>query len=531
MELLNDGKNLAPICLFAYNRPWHACQTLESLMANDLANQSKLYIYADGPKENASEKDLNKIKQVRDVIKKKQWCKEVFIIESDKNIGLAGSIINGVTEIVNKHGKIIVLEDDLVLSRGFLKYMNEALKLYKDEKKVMHISGYMFPVQAELPETFFVNIATCWGWATWKCAWNYFESDPKKLLERINQRNNLNKFNLEGGYDWHSHLIANCKGALNTWSVRWYASFFLLDGFCLHPRISLVRNIGNDSSGVHCGKNIMFYKQEVVDSIAVNFMPIVESKKARQEIGAFFKSMRKSSLITLLLSKLFQVIKIVILKFKLIFCNFNLRMRCRFLYKKYKEFTMIPKKIFIENLILCNDFRNIKGCIVECGVWKGGMIAAMADVLGKERDYFLFDSFEGLPKTKEIDGNAAIAWQNNIQSPYYFDNCKIEMNFAEKAMQISSAEKYKIVKGWFSETLPKFNHKIAILRLDGDWYDATMECLDCLYNQVNKGGIIIIDDYYTWDGCSSAVHDFLSKNKLLDKIKQSGNGACFIIKT
>lgn len=201
-------------------------------------------------------------------------------------------------------------------------------------------------------------------------------------------------------------------------------------------------------------------------------------------------------------------------------------------YKKHKSFSMIPENIYIGNLALSEQYKPINGCIVECGTWRGGMIAGIAEILGTNRNYFLFDSFEGLPPAKEIDGYAANAWQNNKTSPLYFDNCKAEIEFAEKAMQLSGAKKYQVIKGWFSETLPQFNfdEKIAILRLDGDWYDSTMDCLTNLYDKVNSGGIIIIDDYYVWDGCSRAVHDYFSKNNLTVKVRQSADGICYIIK-
>lgn len=202
------------------------------------------------------------------------------------------------------------------------------------------------------------------------------------------------------------------------------------------------------------------------------------------------------------------------------------------LYHKYKEFTMIPEDIFVGNLSLCEKFKNVEGCVAECGVWKGGMIAAVAEFLGNDRNYFLFDSFEGLPEAKEIDGSAAVAWQADKESPYYFDNCRADATFAERAMQMSGARSYRVIKGWFSASLPnfRFDEAIAILRLDSDWYASTMDCLDNLYGKVSKGGLIIIDDYYAWDGCSRAVHDFLSKNKIPARIRQSESGICYIIK-
>jgi len=193
---------------------------------------------------------------------------------------------------------------------------------------------------------------------------------------------------------------------------------------------------------------------------------------------------------------------------------------------------MIPRKIYISNLELSRQSRYINGCVVECGVWRGGMIAGIADILGSDREYFLFDSFEGLPEVKEIDGEAAIQWQNDKESPIYFNNCKAEQELVQEVIKKSSAKKYHLVKGWFSETLPhySFTNQIAILRLDGDWYDSTLDCLNYLYPQVAKGGLIIIDDYYTWDGCSRAVHDYFSKHKMTEKIRQTKEGVCYFIK-
>jgi len=202
------------------------------------------------------------------------------------------------------------------------------------------------------------------------------------------------------------------------------------------------------------------------------------------------------------------------------------------IYHKYKEFTMIGKDDCVQCLSLISKFTDVKGVVVECGVWRGGMSAAMADVLGKERKYYLFDSFEGLPPAKEIDGQAALAWQNDVNSPGYYDNCKAEMEWAEKAMKKTGADKYKLVKGWFENTLPTYNfeEKIAVLRLDADWYESTMVCLENLFPKMAEGGIIIFDDYYVWDGCSKALHDYLSKNKRTERIMQAYSCGCYIIK-
>jgi O-methyltransferase len=202
------------------------------------------------------------------------------------------------------------------------------------------------------------------------------------------------------------------------------------------------------------------------------------------------------------------------------------------IHKKYKEFSMVPEKAYIGNLRLCEEFRAIPGCFVECGVWRGGMSAGISEVLGPERHYILFDSFEGLPEPKELDGKAASDWKADKTSPVYYENCRAEIGFAKEAYQLAGTPKVDFVQGWFSDTLKKFafREKIAVLRLDGDWYDSTMECLNVLYPHVENGGLIIIDDYLEWEGCSKAVHDFLSAGKRTERIRESLEGVFYMVK-
>jgi O-methyltransferase len=209
-----------------------------------------------------------------------------------------------------------------------------------------------------------------------------------------------------------------------------------------------------------------------------------------------------------------------------------LRRRANAIARKYRGFTMIRPRKFVDNLLLAAKVRERRGCVVECGVWRGGMSAGIAEILGPSRHYYLFDSFEGLPPAQDIDGVAARAYQQNPESPSYHENCKAEMAFAERAMALSGAAKVTLRKGWFSVTLPGFvpDEGIALLRLDGDWYESTMQCLESLYQHVVPGGLIIIDDYYYWEGCAKAVHDFLSKHNVADRIQQSPGGVCFIVR-
>lgn len=243
----------APIILFIYNRPNHTMRTLEALSSNTLAQESDLFIYADGPKENATEEQRERIRQTREVARSRQWCRTVTLIESDTNKGLAASIIAGVTETVNKYGRVIVLEDDLITSPYFLEYMNEALNVYKDTEKVACIHGYVEPHEKPLPETFFMKGADCWGWGTWKRAWDKFNPNGQELLDEIHRRNCERDFNFGNAYPYVRMLEDQIAGKNDSWAIRWLASAYLCDMYCLYPNETLVLNTGFDGSGTHCG--------------------------------------------------------------------------------------------------------------------------------------------------------------------------------------------------------------------------------------------------------------------------------------
>lgn len=202
------------------------------------------------------------------------------------------------------------------------------------------------------------------------------------------------------------------------------------------------------------------------------------------------------------------------------------------LHKRFARYTMVKQPAFRHNLELARSFRHVPGIIVECGVWQGGMSAALATVLGPDRTYYLFDSFEGLPAPKELDGAEAKAWSEGNNAMPYYNNCRAEEQTAAEAMRLAGVQNPNLVKGWFDQTLPHFHPKepIAILRLDGDWYDSTMCCLTHLYDKVASGGVIIIDDYYVWEGCTRAVHDFMSQRKLKEPIRQFDNVLAYIVK-
>lgn len=246
--------DLAPIVLFVYNRPWHTKQTIKALQKNKLADKSELFIYSDGAKDKESEK---KVKEVREYIKTIEGFKKVTIIEREQNLGLANNIIDGVTNIINRYGKIIVLEDDLVSSPYFLKFMNEALEFYENDEKIMSISGYCYPFV--FPKTYDKDVFlfyrfSSWGWAMWKDRWNKIDFNISKN-HHIFKNKKLKKQLNRGGEDLFDLLKSYVKGRNDSWAIRVCLNVSLNNKYTLYPRKSLIQNIGFDASGTHCGIN------------------------------------------------------------------------------------------------------------------------------------------------------------------------------------------------------------------------------------------------------------------------------------
>jgi len=280
--------NLAPIVLFVYNRPWHTKQTLDALKQNDLAQETIIYIYVDGPKLNAKPEDIEKTKEVRNIIKNVHGFSKVVVKEATENKGLAKSVLDGVSEVIDKFGKIIVLEDDIVTSPGFLRYMNDALNFYENEEKVMHISAYSPPVKQKLPELFFYEVMHCWGWGTWKRAWKKLNTSYTHILKILKEDKRLSHFDLDNSGMFLPQLHHNIIGKSNTWAILWYGSIYLANGLCLNPGTSLIQNIGHDGSGVN-SLSVTNLKWDVNDYQSVYGIEIKSCKKARKIISQHYR--------------------------------------------------------------------------------------------------------------------------------------------------------------------------------------------------------------------------------------------------
>lgn len=282
---------LSPIVLFVYNRPEHTAKTLHALKNNILAAESNLYIYSDAPKNPSAKKNVD---AVRELISDVSGFKNVKVILQKENVGLANSIINGVKDVIMKYGKVIVLEDDLITSTYFIKFMNDALNHYKDSNDVWHISGWNYPILSDdLPDTFLWRTMNCWGWATWSYNWEFFEKNTDKLIQNFNKKD-IKRFNLDGYENFWLQVLNNKNHKIDTWAIYWYATIFQNNGLCLNPSVSFVKNIGLDGTGQHCGNRNSF------DSILsckkdVNFTDVyIENIKAVYRIKLFYKNIRKT---------------------------------------------------------------------------------------------------------------------------------------------------------------------------------------------------------------------------------------------
>jgi hypothetical protein len=282
---------LAPIVLFVYNRIGVTKRTVDALKQNKLAKGSELFIFCDGAKKST---DISGVNEVREFVKKITGFKSINIVERDSNYGLSKSIIDGVTHIVNKFDKIIVLEDDLITSQHFLTFMNDGLTTYEKDKQVASIHGYIYPIGG-LPDLFFIKGADCWGWATWKDRWDLFEPDGNTLLDKVNTKKVTMEANFNNSFSYTNMLKQQISGENDSWAIRWYFSMFLLEKLTLYPGKSYVQNIGFDGQGTHSKPSENFFEvplnQQETSSHKID---ILEYNPGRIKMEKFFLSIRPS---------------------------------------------------------------------------------------------------------------------------------------------------------------------------------------------------------------------------------------------
>ena len=277
----------APILLFVYNRPAHTRRLVESLLRNAEAAGSSLFIYSDAPRDESVRPAVD---EVRRYVRSIRGFDRGEVVERTENWGLARSIIDGVSTALQRFDRVIVLEDDLVLSPYFLRFMNEALETYKDEPRVGHIQACDFTQDPSLPDTFLIKWTGSWGWATWRRAWKHFNPDGQALLDELERRRLTRTFDFDGAYRYTRMLRRQVEGKNNSWAIRWNASLFLADILSLNVGRSLVQNTGFDGSGTHCGGGGLYASTLWMKPLpVVRISPAVENPAARHAIARYYR--------------------------------------------------------------------------------------------------------------------------------------------------------------------------------------------------------------------------------------------------
>jgi hypothetical protein len=283
--------NYAPIAIFCYERLNHLDKLIRALQRSPLLEESEIFIFIDGPKDG----NTNSVQKVQDYVQKLNIGLRKHIFKRDKNIGLSKSIISGVNQVLDRNDRVIVLEDDLIPHKLFLQFCNEALSKYERFANAGCIHGYSYPVDNDSEDCYFLRGGDCWGWATWKSKWKLFNPDPKALLNYLKVRKLTWKFDLEGAYPYTKTLENSLLGKNDSWAIRWHASLFLAKHYCLYPPISLIENIGLDSSGTHCKSSDRYKTKNFLECPKFNFPDkIFEDQKMLNKVMNFHKPGRKT---------------------------------------------------------------------------------------------------------------------------------------------------------------------------------------------------------------------------------------------
>lgn len=286
---MTANKTKTAIVLFTYARLHHTQRTVAALLDNQGVEEHDLIVFSDAAR---SSDKLSAVTAVRDYLKTISGFRTVSIHHRAQNYGLAKSIIEGVTEVLTKYERVIVLEDDMVTSPYFLRFMNDALDRYELDEQVISVHGYVYPTTNPLPETFFLRGADCWGWATWQRGWKFFNPDGSRLLSDLKKQKLIKGFDFNNSYGFSEMLERQIKGENDSWAVRWYASAFLANKLTLYPGNSLVQNIGCDSSGTHCDEDNSHNVTVSNAPITFGNIEVKESETARAEFEKFFLSVQ-----------------------------------------------------------------------------------------------------------------------------------------------------------------------------------------------------------------------------------------------
>lgn len=259
-----------PVAVFTYNRPEHTNRALDALSKCRDIDACEFYFFSDGPRIDSAGQD---VEATRSVLRKWEKLLEAKIIKQQSNIGLAKSIVAGVSDLCEHYGRVIVVEDDLIVSPDFLHFMIHSLDHYKDEPRVMQVGGFTIsPPEGLTTDAFLLPVTSTWGWGTWQRAWQNFAWMPKDLDVARKDHQWLNLFDLHGAGSFSSMLEDRLAGRNDSWGILWWYAVSRSNGLVLYPSRSLVWNGGFDGSGIHCGSGD-FLQQGEISNYSKNKLP------------------------------------------------------------------------------------------------------------------------------------------------------------------------------------------------------------------------------------------------------------------
>jgi GR25 family glycosyltransferase involved in LPS biosynthesis len=287
--------NLSPIILFVYNRPEHTQKVVQALLKNELAVASTLYVFQDGLRSNANDEERDRWIATNQYIHSINGFKNIETFVSETNKGCGRSIVSGVTQVLNDHNRVIIVEDDILVSPNYLEYMNQGLNHFEKDERVGSINAYSLQFPFEVPEYYFMYGVNPYGWATWKDRWELYNNDAASLLEKLKAKNSFKNWDFGGTRKMlESCVKSNFEGA---WDVKWYTSLFVNEKLGLFPKTSFSRNIGFDEQATHTQQISEDYQKYQFDSndlnkfegnISFNQYPVIEDAVLKKNIIHFY---------------------------------------------------------------------------------------------------------------------------------------------------------------------------------------------------------------------------------------------------
>ena len=284
---IEEIQECAPVAIFGFNRPRHLERCLESLEVNREANRTDIFIFVDGPR---NENDVRLVNETREIARRAYKFRTVTVVEQEFNLGLGASITSGISYVLKLHHSLIVLEDDLTVSRYFLSYMNQGLDIYKDNSNVGSIHGFNFNFEEPLSEPYFIRGGDCLGWATWADRWSLFSKDSAGTYTKLKKLNLIKAFDLDGSFRYSDILKNEIRDGFHSWAINWHASLFSYGKFTLYPGLSLIEYNGADGSGTHPIKNSTLWDTKLSEKFAWDFPNnVVESKDGLQQLKKYYE--------------------------------------------------------------------------------------------------------------------------------------------------------------------------------------------------------------------------------------------------